>query len=134
MANIRNFKSYLIVEQDGSIITLIEKEHYETVDAPGSTKTKETRSVYYTDGRGEINLRGIEYKSKTKWLGKTLMITEYSYGPFVRRSEPVSTTKISVSPDGMVLTKKFSLVAHSKKEAKEFVEFDAQVVYKRTLN
>lgn len=131
---IQNLESYLIIKKDGAKLIFLEQEQYELVEKPGEKLNKETESIYYVDGRGEINTRGIDYKTKTKWIGKILLITFYSAGPpFAEKSEPVSRTEVSISEDGKKLSQKFSIITSSKEEEKEFERFSTESIYVRVV-
>jgi hypothetical protein len=125
----------LIISQKNRSITLVEKEEFEWVNRPDQpTQTRDTKTVYFTDARGELNMRGIEYKTKTKWMGNTLQITDYYTGPDPRERGAVSISEISISSDGNTLTRRFRIAAGNEKERKEFADLESFTVYKRFSN
>lgn len=132
LAKIKNLTSLLIVEQTALSIKFTEKELIEFIDSSNQPpQSKELTRVYFTDGRGETNNIGLEEKTSTKWIGQKLVITNYSYGQFARKVEPVSVFEITISEDENTLFRRFKLVASNKKEEEEFAEFESLIVYNR---
>jgi hypothetical protein len=77
------------------------------------------------NGRGEVNDIGDGEKTKTRWIGKKLRITNYSYGEYVQKVEPVSYFEYFLSQDGKTLIKYLRIITMSKKEENELRELDA---------
>lgn len=133
--NVRNLVSVMTIKHNDPVIEFVENETFDLAGKPDEPRrTKETKYRFFTDGRGEMNVLGIEYVSKTRWVGARLVVTNYSWGPTAGKTVPVSRTSIELSPDGKTLVKKFSVIASNKREAREFQRFGATVSYRRRGN
>lgn len=126
LSQIKSFSNVLLIESDDKTITLKEIENVIFLDdLKRPPAIKEFKRTFFMDGRGEINEIGDGEKTKTRWIGKKLVITNYSYGEYVRKVEPVSYFEYSLGEDGNTLIKYLRIITTSKKEEKDLRELDA---------
>lgn len=126
LSRIKSFSNVLLIENNDKTITLKEIEHVIYLDeVKKAPETKEFKRTFFMDSRGEINDIGGGEKTKTRWIGKKLVITNYSYGEYVRMVEPVSYFEYFLSEDGKTLIKYLRMITKSKKEENDLRELDA---------
>jgi hypothetical protein len=126
LSRIKSFSNVLLIENNDKTITLKEIENVVYVDdLKKAPETKEFKRTFFMDGRGEINDIADGEKTKTRWIGKKLVITNYLYGEYVRKVEPVSYFEYFLSEDGKTLIKYLRIITKSKKEENDLRELDA---------
>ncbi len=126
LSQIKSFSTVLLIENNDKTITLKEIEKVIFLDElKRPPAMKEFKRTFFMDGRGEINEVGDAEKTKTRWIGEKLVITNYSYGEYVRKVEPVSYFEYFQSKDGNTLVKYLRIITSSKKQENDLRELDA---------
>ncbi len=108
--NSKNFSNFhqLIIKQVLPKIDIVEKILIETIKNTGERKKIlgwEGSSIYYTDGRGEINKmkNTTKSESETKWKNAKLVTTFYSEIDSKGKREKLVTVELELSKDGKKL-------------------------------
>ncbi len=128
-STIKTYSQVLYIQHTESKIVFRETERISFVDSlKRDDQTKVNERTHFTDDRGELKEVGLAERTRTKWIGNKVVVTQYSYGPFVKKVEPVSYCEYYLIDNGKVLVKHMRMITNTKYE-KELRDMDALEAY-----